>query len=160
MFLTVQLAGTTYVVDPGLGGPAATRPIPLVDRGANSDGASTHWMSRDNSYWLLRTHYDEAARDVWVSTLEADNPIDFEVASHFMATHPNSPFRNRLMVSRFTDAGRVTIMNRDASVTRNGATETTDMQSRDELKAKLASEFGIVDYDARRLHVPFIQGWT
>ena len=159
MFLTLRLAGTDYVVDPGLGGPAATRPIPLVDMGADGDGASTHWMIRDGGYWLLRTRQDGASRDVWASTLEADNLIDFEVANHFMQTHAKSPFRSRLMASRCTPDGRVTIMNREASLIRDGRRETVDLASRAALRDCLAEHFGIDYPRVERLALPFISEW-
>jgi hypothetical protein len=35
----------------------------------------------------------------WVSTLEAENRVDFEMGNHFTATHPESLFRNWILAS-------------------------------------------------------------
>ena len=40
---------------------------------------------------------------------------DFEVANHYTATHPASPFVDRIMLRAFT-AGAVTVMNRDVTL--------------------------------------------
>lgn len=98
MFLTVALPDGVFVVDPGFGGPAALRPLPLADAGAEPPHGATHWMASDAGSWTLRTIVDGEARDAWVSTLERDQPADFVVANHYTATHPASPFLNRLML--------------------------------------------------------------
>ena len=56
----------------------------------------------------------------WISTLETENPVDFEMGNHFTATHPESLFRNRIMASAVTPDGRVNIMNRDVTVLMGG----------------------------------------
>jgi len=104
MFLTVALPEGVFVVDPGFGGPAALAPVPLTDAGLDGPGGATHWMARDGDHWILRTLIAGEARDAWVSTLERDGPADFVVANHYTATHPASPFVNRLMASRRTVA--------------------------------------------------------
>jgi len=83
---------------------AALAPVPLTDAGLDGPGGATHWMARDGDHWILRTLIAGEARDAWVSTLERDGPADFVVANHYTATHPASPFVNRLMASRRTVA--------------------------------------------------------
>jgi N-hydroxyarylamine O-acetyltransferase len=41
--------------------------------------------------------------------LEEDYPIDFEMANRYTASHPRSPFVNRLMMCVFKPDGRVSI---------------------------------------------------
>jgi N-hydroxyarylamine O-acetyltransferase len=81
-------------------------------------------MTRDGEFWTLRTHSGDRAGDAWVSTLEEENPIDFVIANHYTSTHPASPFVNRLLLSRFTPDGRVSVMNGEATIRRGGETET------------------------------------
>ena len=52
----------------------------------------------------------------WISTLETENPVDFEMGNFFTAMHPESLFRTRIIASAVTSDGRVNIMNRDVTV--------------------------------------------
>jgi N-hydroxyarylamine O-acetyltransferase len=159
MFLTVPLDEGTFVVDPGFGGYAARAPVPLIDAAAEGPGAAAHWMTRNGGYWVLRTRKDETASDAWVSTMEHDNPIDFEMANHFTATHPSSPFVSLLMMSIYTDDGRVAVMNRDVTVTQGDNARTFQLADRDALRALLTERFGIDLPEAARLRVPAIAEW-
>ena len=155
MFLTVALPEGVFVADPGFGGPAAPAPIPLIDMGRDPPPEATHWMARDRDYWVLRTQ----AGDAWVSTLEADNPSDFEMANHFTATHPSSPFRNRLTLSRFTESGRASAMNRDATIRNGPQTQTFQLADRAALRSLLTEHFGFDYAEVDQLCVPFIPEW-
>ncbi len=160
MFLTVRLPEGVFIADPGLGGPASTRPLPLVDAGAEGPAGASHWMTRDGPYWTLRTRGPGGPMDVWVSTVEPDNLVDFEVGNHFVATHPGSPFRQRLMLGRFTPEGRVAVMNREASIRRGDATETVQLPDRAALR-RFAAEHLALDLPAlETLRVPAVPDWS
>ena len=159
MFLTVQLPEGAFIVDPGFGGPAARFPIPLVDHQGHP-GDATHWMVRDGDFWVLRTKQDDGPTDAWASTLEHDYPIDFEMANHFVSTHPSSPFVNRIMMSRFTPTGRVTVMNRDVTVTESGMTESFQLATKADLRALLVRHFGFDLPEADEILVPSIPEWA
>jgi N-hydroxyarylamine O-acetyltransferase len=160
MFLTVPLAEGTYVVDPGFGALAPPRPVPLLDGGADGPAQATHWMVRDGPHWALRTRSDAGVADAWVSTLEVENPIDFEMANHYTSTHPASPFVNRLMLRAYAaDGAMVTVMNRDVTRRRGGRAETATLADRAALRALLATDFGFDFPEAQHLAVPSIPEW-
>jgi N-hydroxyarylamine O-acetyltransferase len=159
MFLTVTLSGGQFVVDPGFGGPAALAPVPLKDGGAEETVGASHWMVRDGDFWILRTRIGAGAGDAWVSTLEEERPIDFAVANHYTATHSDSPFVNRLMLSRFTPEGRVSAMNREATIRRAGETESFPIADRAALRAFIATHLGFDFPEVDSLRTPFIPEW-
>ena len=159
MFLTVSLPEGRFVADPGFGGAAALFPIPLIDAGGKRPGEATHWMARDGDDWVLRTATGEAQADAWVSTLEVDNPIDFEMANHFTATHPRSPFVNRIMMSVFKPDGRVTVMNRDVTIRQGTTSRVLQLADRAALRALLPVEFGFDLPEVERIRVPSIPEW-
>jgi N-hydroxyarylamine O-acetyltransferase len=159
MFLTVSLPQGTFIVDPGFGGPAALFPIPLVDQQGHP-GDATHWMVRDGDFWVLRTRQGEGPSDAWASTLEHDYPIDFEMASHFVSTHSSSPFVNRIMMSRFTPNGRVTVMNRDVAVTEAGKTQSFQLSTKADLRALLVRHFGFDLPEVEEIQVPSMPKWA
>jgi N-hydroxyarylamine O-acetyltransferase len=158
MFLTVTVEGQTYVADPGFGGLAPRVPVPLVARDDAPSGA-THWMAHDGAYWCLRARTRDGIVDCWASTLEADNPADFVVANHYTSTHPDSPFVNRIMMQAFPPQGRVTIMNRDCTLWREGEPHRTELPDRAALRRVVAEYFGFDLPELERLRVPSIPGW-
>ena len=94
MFLTVALPEGVFVVDPGFGPFASRIPVPLRDGEEARSEQETHWMMRDGSRWVLRADLGDKQVDTWVTTLEHDKAMYFEMANHLTASHPDSPFVN------------------------------------------------------------------
>jgi N-hydroxyarylamine O-acetyltransferase len=157
VFLTVTIREGRFVVDPGLGGAAAMFPVPVSESKPQNQ---THWLARDGDYWVMRNLQEGKSVDTWVSTLECDNPIDFEMANYFTSTHPNSPFLNRLMMHAFTAEGRVSLMNRDFSIRGGEVLLSGKLGDRAELRSFIAEHFGFDFPEVDRLRLPFIPEWN
>jgi N-hydroxyarylamine O-acetyltransferase len=160
MFLTVALPEGRFVVDAGFGSLASEVPIPLADSGAAPPSGAAHWMVRDRAGWTLRARSEGEDVDCWVTTLEADNPIDFAVANHYVATHPDSAFRQRLMLRAITPDGRVSVMNRDVTWRTAGGARTARLGDRAALRALLREHFGFDLPEAETLTVPTVDEWA
>jgi len=158
MFLRLSLPEGEFVVDPGFGGLAPRVPLRLVDR-AREESGETHWMARDGPWWVLKARRDDAVVDAWATTLDADNEIDFLMGNHFTSTFPASPFLAHLMLRAFTGDGRVTVINREATIVRGGKATTTELADRAGLRALLARHFGFDLPEIERLRVPSIPEW-
>ena len=159
MFLTVPLAEGIFVVDPGFGALAPRVPLPLVDGEPVTLDGETHWMARAGDDWLLRTQSGEKFVDCWASTLERDNPADFEVGNHYTSPHPASPFVNRLLLRALTVAGRVTVMNRDVTVWEGSTPQSIQLADRAALRSLLTAHFGFDLPEIDQLRVPSIPEW-
>ena len=159
MFLTVNTAEGRFVVDPGFGGLAPRIPVPVLEGSEAAIDNEKHWMFRDGPSWILRAQVGEKAVDAWVSSMEQENLVDFEMGNHYTATHPASPFVNRMMLRALTDDGRVTVMNRDVTVWRANRPQISQLADRTALRALLAGPFGIDLPDVERLRVPSIPEW-
>jgi N-hydroxyarylamine O-acetyltransferase len=160
MFLTVRLPEGTFVADPGFGLFTSRVPIPLVDGAKARGDYETHWMVRDGERWILRAQLGDEPVDAWVTTLEEDNPVDFEMGSHFTATHPASPFVNRIMISALTEEGRVTLMNQDAKIWQANRANPAKLADRSALRAFLIKYFGFDLPEVEDLRVPTIPEWN
>jgi len=160
MFLTVPVAEGTFVVDPGFGVHAPRVPVPLSEGERAGCGHEIHWMERDGPYWTLRAHTRDEPVSAWVSTLEHDHPADFAMANHYTATFPASPFVNRIMLRALTPDGRVSVMNRDLTVSRGARVETTQLAGRAALRAVVAEHFGFDLPAIDSLRVPSIPEWS
>jgi N-hydroxyarylamine O-acetyltransferase len=145
MFLTAM----GHVLDPGFGGLAPHAPVPL-----DGTPAGRHRVVREHDELAL--YHDD--QRLWVSSLEADLPVDFEMANHFTATWPQSPFVQRMMLRAFTADGQIRVMNRDVTVVRNGDATTRQLASRAELAELLHTHFGF-QLDVSGLRVPTIPEW-
>jgi len=159
MFLTVPLDEGTFVVDAGFGSLAPAFPVPLIDGDETRADETTHWMARDGDLWVLRARSGGKTVDGWVSTLEHDNPVDFEMANHYVATHPASPFVNRILMRALTGDGRVTVMNRDVTIWRDGVPHASQLADRAALRALLVEHFGFDLPEIERLRVPSVADW-
>lgn len=159
MFLTVSIDGTPYVLDPGFGGHGPLVPLPLVENQETREGPDVHRFVRHGREWALETSLDGVMAPLWMSTLEAESPIDFVMANHFTSTWPESPFVNRLMLRALTSDGRVSVMNRDVTVLRGAASETRELADRTALRQLLVEHFGFDLPEAERLRVPAIPDW-
>jgi N-hydroxyarylamine O-acetyltransferase len=160
MFLSVTIDGTTYVLDPGFGGHGPLVPLPLTEDREIREGSDVHRFVRRGGEWVLETPIGGAMTPLWMSTLEADSPIDFVMANHFTSTWPDSPFVNRLMLRALTPDGRVSVMNRDVTVLRPSAVDRRQLADRAALRTLLVEHFGFDLPDVERVRVPAIAEWT
>lgn len=151
----VELPEGRFVTDPGFGGPGTTVPVPL----AEGETGASHWFARDGADWVLRGPGKDGPIDLWVTELSTDHPIDFELSNHYVATHPDSIFTSNLMLNRFTEAGRVSLMNRDASRRRGDEVETWQVADRGDLRGLLHEAFGIDLPEIETLRVPAVADW-
>jgi N-hydroxyarylamine O-acetyltransferase len=160
MFLKVSLHEGVFIADPGLGGLAPRLPVPLKDGAVEQADSASHWMIRDEPYWVLRVKTGEKIVDAWVTTLDPDNLVDFEMGNHYAATFPGSTFVNRIMLRAFTAEGRVTLMNRDLTIWRGNEACSTQLPDRGALRAMLIEHFGFDLPEVDRLRVPSIPEWA
>jgi N-hydroxyarylamine O-acetyltransferase len=159
MFLSVTVDGTRYVVDPGFGPFASRLPLPLDGTGVPAE-RPTHRVARERDDWVLYATRDGAQIPAWVSAMRAEYPIDFEVANHFTATHPDSMFRNWILASAVTPDGRVNVLNRDVTHLRAGKITKAELPDRTTLRALLVEHFGFDLPDVEALRVPAIPDWA
>lgn len=164
MFLTVPLSDGRYVVDPGLGGAAPRRPIPLQADAPIAVGSDVHWLHREERQWVLRLRSrsgqpDEETHDLWLSPIEPDIAVDFEMGNHYTSTYPQSIFRQNLLLRALTPDGRISVRNRDLTVERGMHIERRQLADRDELRALLQEHFGFDLPEVETLNVPLIPEW-
>ena len=160
MFLTVTVSEGEFVVDPGFGALAPRVPVPVGKDASVHPETGSHWLVRDGGYWVLRTRTDHKLVDCWASTLESDNAADFDMGNHFTATHPSSPFVNRLMMRAFIPGGRITVMNRDLTTWHSEGPQLTQIADRGALRKLLIEYFGFDLPEVEHLRVPTIPEWS
>ena len=158
MFLTVAIGGVTYVVDPGFGPFACHLPIP-VDGTPVPTNATTHWLAREGNDWVLYLTRDGQPTQGWISTMEEEYPVDFEMMNYYLSSHSASFFTHNILASAVTDEGRVNIMNQDVNVVRNGVAEPTQLPDRKALRSLVVQHFGFDLPELETIRVDSVPGW-
>jgi N-hydroxyarylamine O-acetyltransferase len=145
MFLRVELDGESWLTDVGVGAASLTsairlaldveQPTPHEPRRIVREGASLFHQVRHGQDWT----------DVYEFTLEEMPLIDRELGNWYTSAHPQSHFKNRLMVARAADEGRrITILNSELSIRqRDGRAEKRELRTPDELVDALDMHFGL-----------------
>ena len=160
MFLSVAVGGATYLLDPGFGGHGPLIPVPIVEGQDLRAGLDLHRLTRRDGEWVLEAQIGGTMTPLWMSTLQTESPIDFLMANHFTSTWKESPFVNRLMLRALTPEGRVSVMNRDVTISRGGTIEKLELADRRALRTLLADYFGFDLPEVERLRVPSVPEWT
>lgn len=159
MFLTVTLDGAGYVLDPGFGPFASSRPIPM-DGTAVPAEAPTHRLVRAGDDWFLFVRRGPEEVTGWVSTMEIEHPVDFVMMNHYIATHPNSFFTHNILASAVIPSGRVNIMNQDATILGEGTAEPHPVPDRAALRSLVRQHFGFDLPELETMRVDGVPGWA
>jgi N-hydroxyarylamine O-acetyltransferase len=159
MFLTVDIEGARYVIDPGFGPFACTSPIP-IDGARVPAAAPTHRLVRDGNDWVLNVTKDGEQIAGWVSTMEEEYPVDFEMMNYYISTHPSSFFTHNILASAPTERGRVNIMNQGVHIVRDGVAEPAHLADRKALRSLVAQHFGFDLPELETMRVDGVPGWT
>ena len=159
MVLTVSVDDRTFVLDPGFGGHAPLVPVPLQEGQEAHDGSDRHRMVRRDGEWVLEAFVDGTFLPLWTTSLTRAEPVDFEMANHFVSTYPRSPFVTSLMLRAFSRRGRVSMMNRDLTVRDGVSVEKTVLTDRAALRSILATDFGFDLPEVEQVRVPSIAEW-
>lgn len=151
--LRVDLEGTVYIADVGVGVCAPRNPLIFEPGLEQKQGSECYRIIAHPSLgWLVQFLHKGMYERFFSFTTDPQYPIDFEMPNHWCLTHPDSIFRNRTMVFLRTREGRNTIADKlDADgkmiqefrrFTRDGVI-TCIPKSDEELHEAYLSHFGI-----------------
>jgi N-hydroxyarylamine O-acetyltransferase len=149
VFLRVEIDGTPWLADVGVGGLSPTAPLRLDTADEQATPHEPHRIVREDGRLFhqasLRGEDGAAWHDIYDFTLERMPLIDREVANWFTSTHPQSHFRNRLLAARAApDGGRHTLLNDELTFRRrDGSADKRRIGSQEELRAVLGDVFGL-----------------
>lgn len=155
LFLRVEIDGQSWLADVGVGGLSPTSALRLV---ADEPQETPHeprrivrvgaWsgfeLRAPDARLYHQVYFGNEWHDVCEFTLEEMPLTDRLIANWFTSAHPDSHFRNRLVVARATAEGRLTLSNRELGVRRRDGTQAKRLASSpDELLELLAEQFGL-----------------
>lgn len=152
MLLLVNVDGASWLADVGFGAEGLLMPVPFASDHVARQSAWTYRVVGEAGQWTLQSRRDQTWADLYAFTLEPQQPVDYEMANHYVSTHPNSRFVRTLTAQRLTPETRYVLRNRELTVDRGHATTTRVLGDDDELLAVLAETFGLNFPPKTRFH--------
>jgi N-hydroxyarylamine O-acetyltransferase len=92
---------------------------------------------------VLQARGADGWADLYVFTEEPHEPVDYEPANYFVATHPSSPFTRTLTAQRPTSGERFVLRNRTLLTDRGGGNVGSRSVPDNELLGVLDEVFGV-----------------
>jgi N-hydroxyarylamine O-acetyltransferase len=144
MVLRVMVDGEPYIADVGFGGQTLTGPIRLQLDIAQSTPHEDYRLVRVADDFKLQSFVGGTWRSLYRFDLQPQFAIDYEVASHFLTTHPSSHFRTMLRVARSLPGLRHGLQNNQLATHHlSGVTEKRTLTSVAEIRDVLTDLFGL-----------------
>jgi N-hydroxyarylamine O-acetyltransferase len=145
VFLRVELDRESWLTDVGVGGLSLTSPLRLATEGEQATLHEPRRILREAGRLFHQVRFGAEWHDVCEFTLEEMPPIDRELANWYTSAHPNSHFKNRLIVARAAPGGqRLSILNDEFTLReRHGVATTRQIASAPQLLELLFKQFGL-----------------
>jgi N-hydroxyarylamine O-acetyltransferase len=161
MVLKVRSEDADWLADVGFGAAGLLRPLRFGERSADRQFAWTYRLADEAGQWVLRSLREGVWTDLYAFTLEPQLSVDFEVANHYVSTHPQSRFVQTLTAQRITPEERRMLVNHELSIERATGTERRTLSGDDaELLALLAEAFDLRFPAGTRFRVPAVRQET
>ena len=143
MLLLVEGEGSRWLADVGFGGEGLLLPVPF---GNGEEARHYAWTYRvieeaGAGTWILQSRRNDAWLDLYAFTLEPQQAVDYEIANHYMSTHPDSRFVQTLTVQLPGTQRRMILRNRDLIEDRGDAVFERKIESDDEFVSALKEYF-------------------
>jgi N-hydroxyarylamine O-acetyltransferase len=143
MLLRVEVDGQAYVADVGFGGNSLAAPLRLEPDILQTQFGQTYRLKRIDGGYVLEVSLAEEWKPMYRFTLEPAFQADYEVSNWFLCNHPNSFFRQLLIVARATTEARYTLLNNALAIRRNEGTEKRLLADPGALRTSLEGDFAI-----------------
>ena len=146
VFLRTTFNGEDWLIDVGVGALSLTSAIRLDESGhVQATSHEPRRIVREESRLFHQVLLGEQWCDLYEFTLEEMPLIDRELGNWYTSAHPESKFRNRLIVARAAPEGvRLTLQNDEFSMRgRDGRADTQRLTTPAELLEVLATHFGL-----------------
>jgi N-hydroxyarylamine O-acetyltransferase len=143
MLLALEAEGETWLADVGFGGEGLLWPLPLRPGATAAQFDWKYRVASDGPYFVLQAGRPEGWLDLYSFTLEAQYPVDYQVANWYTSTHPKSMFRNTLLAQMPAPEVRRMLWNRKWIETTAGGTTERILESEEELMEVLRGAFGL-----------------
>lgn len=129
--IVVDLQGHLRYADVGFGGPMAACSLPLAHNAIVPSERQEFQVSQLDQLWWLISYRKAGSTEDFIHVCkfqqEACLPSDFLPLSWYAETHPDSVFKNTLLLNRRTEDGNVSLRETCFTKTQNGVTSKKEI---------------------------------
>jgi N-hydroxyarylamine O-acetyltransferase len=150
MALRVWVGGEPWLADVGLGVCTLTAPVSLDVAGPQPTLFDPVRLTPVGEELRLEVRLSGEWRPIVDLCLAAQHDVDFVSANWFTSTHPDSPFRQQLIVSRIAGDARLGLLGARLVIRRRDAPAEMRVLTAEGLAASLERDFGLPVTEAWR----------
>ena len=144
MLLRVDLADGPWIADVGFGGQTLTGPLRLAPDVEQATPHEPFRLARAGEGFKLQSKIGDEWKTLYRFDLQEQFLPDYEVSNYFLATHPNSHFRGRLLAARSPAGRRYALLNDQLAIHHSeGTTDRRMLTTVAELKGALRDALGL-----------------
>jgi N-hydroxyarylamine O-acetyltransferase len=143
MLLKVHVAGEDWLADVGFGTGGLLKPLRMLPGDVSRQFTWSFRLVEDEGFWRLQSLREGVWQDLYVFTHEPNYAIDFEMANHYVSTHPASRFVQTLTVQRQSTEVCYLLRNRELTVVEGGTSTVSQIGDDEALLAVLTEHFGL-----------------
>jgi N-hydroxyarylamine O-acetyltransferase len=154
MVLKVTAEGADWLADVGFGAAGLLFPVRFGESPEATQFAWSYRLARSEGAWVLQSLRERIWSDLYAFTLEPQLAVDFEVANHYVSTHPQSRFVRRLTVQQVTPEERYALVDRELAIERPAGIEHRSFADDDALLELLEGTFGLAFPRGTRFRPP------
>lgn len=137
MVVIVRFEGRDYLCDTGFGGYALRAPMEIMKGEAVQDGDRFHMELIDGEYVVSSLVQGEWQRQYGFA-LQPQEWIEFSLANHFNATHPDTIFTQKKLAIMQTPKGRKILVDNQLKLIENGEVTCLEVDYESALKEHFA----------------------
>jgi N-hydroxyarylamine O-acetyltransferase len=155
MLLQVDIGDEMWIADVGFGGLTLTAPLRLVEHTSQATPHESFRVARLGGDYSVQAEVRRAWRTLYRFDLQQQVLPDYELASWYLANHPESHFVRRLICARTAPQRRFALLDNELAVHElGGETTRRKLTSAAELRGVLSDTFAIAvpqgpDVDAK-----------
>ncbi len=143
MVLAVRCEGAEWLCDAGFGGGSLTAPLRLETGVEQATPHDTYRLRDCAEGFELAVRIGDQWRPMYRFDRQPQQPRDYDMANHWVQTHPESFFHSKLVAARAFAGGRYALDN-IRFTTYSGDDRTVEaLSDADALRAVLETRFGI-----------------
>lgn len=144
MLLKIMIGDIPWIADVGFGGLTMTAPL-MLEPGKIQDSPHEQFkIEQQGDEYIISVLLNGKWKAMYIFDLVPQYPVDYEMANHFVSSHPQSIFTTNLMLGRADDKARHAMQNRSYTrYTISGDKEQREISTADELLSLLNSAFQI-----------------
>lgn len=142
LLLKVTIAQHEYLVDVGFG-DCFNEPLRFEEGIQSHSNGEFSISKQEECYLLQRQHPSELWKEQYIFNLTSRKINDFAEMFEYHQYHQGSGFAKKLICSKLTPEGRITISNNELITTEGLAKEKREIAGVPELQSLLENEFGI-----------------